>query len=330
MKVYKYLFSVIVMLGLISCSSEESDFENDVVSTVGQYTVAFNLSNDITTKTIDGFTPTTEEMNIEYFTLFICESDNSNAKILKKMFFNGNSCTFNLKLENNKTEYYAYAVANVTDYDLAIVAEKSTLAELKNATASIGLDGVAASMLPKVGGKKFKIEANTSDLQNIGNIDVYQLVSSLQLQIKTKFVGGTNPKFVVREIKWNNFSAEGKIGGVNVGFTNDKLGYLDLNENIPVNSNEFADVGSEFYTFPNITEDAVLYVAGDIYDDGVLVETETNLHAYVHFDSIALAANTKYKVLVTVDGILSKDTQISLGYEVLEAESITVNVPTFE
>lgn len=326
MKVYKYLLSVIVLLGLISCSSEESDFEKDVVSTVGQYTVAFNLSNDITTKAVGEIDASVEEANIEYFTLFICSSNADEAIIFKKMFFKGNSCTFNLKLENGKTDYYAYAVANVTESDLAIVYEGQTLANLKTATASISRDGAAASMLPKVGGKTFEIQTDASDVQKIGNIDVYQLVSGLQLQVKTNFVGGTNPKFVVNEIKWDSFSAKGEIGGVNVDLTNVDLNCIDPQSVIFVNSDVFVDVGSEFYTFPNIQQSAELYVQGEIYDNGAFVK---NLSTRINIGRTALAANTKYNVQLTVKGTFSKDTQITLDYEVMKAEEITVKIPEF-
>lgn len=328
MKVYKYLFSVIVMLGLISCSSEESDFENDVVSTVGQYTVAFNLSNDITTKAAGEIGPVNGEADINEFVLFIC--DKIDGRIIQRGYFKGNksnTCTFNFKPIAGQVNYYAYAVANAGQ--LNSVTEESSVADLKNATASIPTDGADASNLPKMGGMPFEIDLEAiSSVQPLGTIPVFQLVSGLRLQIRTNFVGGTDPKFVVRDIKWNNFSAEGKIGGDNTNFIKGNLSDVDSNYYISVNSDEFINVGSGIYTFPNIVEDAVLYVEGDICDGDQIIEE--GLDARIIIGTTPLAANTKYNVQLTVNGTLSKDTQISLNYEVLEAESITVDVPAFE
>ena len=98
MKVYKYLFSVIIMLGLISCSSEENNIINEVAPAAGQLTVAFNLSNEVAkTKAVgDPIAPTTDEANINTCALFICTAEN--GVIIGKGFFNGNTSTFNFKI----------------------------------------------------------------------------------------------------------------------------------------------------------------------------------------------------------------------------------------
>lgn len=348
MKVYKYLFSVIVMLGLISCSSEESDFENDVVSTVGQYTVAFNLSNDITTKAIDGFTPTTDEANINEFVLFICDSENGN--IIKKGYFKGNkgnTCTFNFKPIANQDTYYVYAVANAGQ--LNSVTEGSSVADLKNATASIPTHQeipnsnpeIVVSALPKMGGMEFEIDLDKmSGVQELGVIPVYQLVSKLQLQVRVNFEGeSTGADFFLTNIKWGGFSIQGKIGGEDTETNGDILDEKS-NYKFSITSSEFKNYGNPLYTFPNVSKTvegvggsapikgAELYIQGIVRQNGLQIGK--NVYLTLSLEDETFVPNTKYNVQVTVTGKLSKDTQISLNYEVLEAESITVDVPTFE
>lgn len=323
MKVYKYLFSVIVMLGLISCSSEESDFENDVVSTVGQYTVAFNLSNDITTKAAGGFTPTTDEANINEFVLFICDSQE--GKIIQKGYFKGNkdnTCTFNFKPIAGRDNYYVYAVANAGQ--LNSVTEGSSVADLKNATASIpthrptlgGNPEIVVSALPKMGGMEFKIDlGEMSEVQELGVIPVYQLVSKLQLQVSVNFVGeSTGADFYLTDIKWSGFSRQGKIGGndteTNGDILNDRSDY-----SFSIISSAFNDYGSPLYTFPNVSksvagsEDSGLINGAELYIEGIVRQDGKQIGDSVYLplslENETFVPNTKYNVQVTVTGTLS-------------------------
>lgn len=337
MKVYKYLFSVIVMLGLISCSSEESDFENDVVSTVGQYTVAFNLSNDITTKAADDeIAPDDDEAKINEFVLFICDSENGH--IIQRGYFKGNkgnTCTFNFKPIAGQDTYYAYAVANAGE--LSNVSEYATVADLKNATASIlqiqptpnDHPEIVVSALPKMGVKPFTITpANISKVQDMGVIPVYQLVSKLQLQVRVNFEGdSSNAEFLLTNIKWSNFSKQGKIGGDNTD-TNGSLFDESANYCYRIFSEEFVNCGDPLYTFPNVSNDAILFIQGSVMQNGSPVGSDINFN--LPLGNQTFVANTKYNVQVTVNAKVNTQTNVSFNYNIIEAESITVKVPDFE
>lgn len=325
MKVYKYLLSVIVMLGMISCSSEENDIINEVAPTAGQLTVAFNLSNEVaTTKAVgDPIAPTKGEGNINTCALFICTAQE--GEIIEKGFFNGSSFTFNFKPQGTQTDYYVYAVANVSKETFSGIGVGASVSDLKDVTASIPTGGASASNLPKMGGMPFTIELNSSEVQNIGEIPVYQLVSSLQLQMKTAFTGG-NAEFVVTDIKWSYFSASGKIGGVNSS-TDGSLSDESAEYEIHVSAIDWVSVGSQLYTFPNISSDAVLFVQGYISQNGEKIG-DLYSHSF-QLNNVTLEANTKYNVQITATGTLSNPTDVSFGYEIIEAESISVSVPEF-
>lgn len=325
MKVYKYLLSVIVMLGMISCSSEENDIINEVAPTAGQLTVAFNLSNEVaTTKAVGD--PTDGEANINTCALFICTSEADNATIISKGFFNGSSCTFNFKPEGNKEDYYVYAVANVSKETFSGIDAGDHVSNLKNVTTSIS-SGVDATNLPKMGGMTFKIKLNSSEVQNIGEIPVYQLVSSLQLQMKTAFTGG-DAEFQVTNIKWDDFSASGRIGGDNQGYTNSSLSAGGAQFNYSVNTTEWMSVGSQLYTFPNISSSARLFVQGNIVQNGQIIADGCS-HTF-ELKDVSLVANTKYNVQITATGTLSSPTNVSFDYQVIPMETISVDVPSFD
>lgn len=322
MKVYKYLLSVIVMLGLISCSSEENNIINEVAPAAGQLTVAFNLSNEVAkTKAVGDIAPTNGEDNINTCALFICTAED--GEIIEKGFFNGNTSTFNFKPRGNQETYYVYAVANVSESTFNNVGAGASVSDLKKVTASIPLNGASASNLPKMGGRNFTIALNSSNVQNIGVIPVYQLVSSLQLQVLTNFTGAT---FVVTDLKWNNFSALGKIGGDN-GTTTDESLFYGSSLDIEVNpSTEYQSVGSEMYTFPNISANAELYIQGYIEQNGKQVGNEISGHIKL---KTSLVQNTKYDFQLQVNATLSHLSDVTFSYQVIPAESIEVDVPSF-
>lgn len=325
MKVYKYLLSVIVMLGMISCSSEENDIINEVAPTAGQLTVAFNLSNEVaTTKAVGDLIPSADgEENINTCALFICTSEADDATIISKGFFNGSSCTFNFKPEGNQTEYYVYAVANVPESEFNGVGVGASVSGLKNVTASIPTGGASASNLPKMGGMTFKIKLNSSEVQNIGEIPVYQLVSSLQLQMKTAFTGG-EAEFVVTNIKWDDFSASGRIGGNNQGYTDYSLSAGGAQFNYSVNTTEWMSVGSQLYTFPNISTNAVLFVQGKIFQNGKQIG-DLYSHSF-QLNNVTLNANTKYNVQITATGTLSSPVFETAGIQVISMGNEDVDV----
>lgn len=331
MKVYKYLLSVIVLLGLISCSSEESNFIEAVVPTTDQLTVAFNLTNEVeNTKSI---TPSDVEKQINTCALFVCTSADDDAEIIKKGFFGGNSCTFNFKPINNQTNYYVYAVANVDESKLSGIVEGATVSELKQVTASIPSTGGVASNLPKMGGKKFKINlTNMSAVQNMGVIPVNQLVSGLQLKVLTDFGEAQDAAFVITSMQWSSFSTSGRIGGDNGTSTNANLAFSDDFAKGSVNSPlVFQAIGYELYTFPNISANAKLHIEGYISQNGKQVGNAISHDIAIGANQkVTLEQNTKYDIQLTVVGSLSYPTNPTLKYKVIPMNKVNIEVPSFD
>lgn len=330
MKVYKYLLSVIVLLGLISCSSEESDFIETVVPTADQLTVAFNLTNEVAnTKSIIA---SDEEKQINTCALFVCTSADDEAVIIKKGFFGGNSCTFNFKPENNQTKYYVYAVANVNESKLSEIIEGATVLALKQATASIPSTGGVASNLPKMGGREFEISlSDMSKVQDMGDIPVNQLVSGLQLKVLTNFGGAQDAAFVITSMQWSSFSTSGRIGGNNGASTDASLAFTDVSANGSVNSPlDFKAIGSELYTFPNISASAKLHIEGYVSQNGKQVGNTISHDIAIANQEVILEQNTKYDVQLTVVGSLSHPTNPTLTYEVIPMNKVNIDVPSFE
>ena len=327
MKVYKYLLQVIVLLGLISCSSEESDFVNEITPAAGQFTVAFDLSNEMTsTKSLDS---NLDETQINTCALFICTSNDDDAKIIKKGFFKAtNSCTLNFA-PTGSNSFYVYAVANVSEQSLNSVNEGQTVADLKQVVTSIPNNGAMVTNLPKMGGKIFNIDKQKiSEVQDMGEISVIQLISSLQLEIKTDFSVTENVKFVVTSMNWSKFSASRKIGEMNEN-TNENLAVSGGSYSI-YSPNDFSSVGSEFYTFPNISSDAVLHIKGYLFQNGEQFGDILS-HDVLIGEISSLKQNTKYKVQLIVNGTFTQPTvDVAFSYKIVDAGEITVEIPDFE